>query len=48
MTTHSEPEDETPPTPGDALGAFLDSFGKMDIYAQIVIEEFMEALLDEK
>jgi hypothetical protein len=47
MADHSEPEQETRPVgPGETMGAFIDSFGKMDIYAQIVIEEFMEALLD--
>lgn len=47
MTDHSEPEN---PSPGatDALAAFMEAFGNMDIYAQIVMEEFMEALLNDE
>jgi hypothetical protein len=45
MTTHSE-DDETN-DPGSAMGAFFGSFGNMDIYAQLVLEEFMEMILDE-
>jgi hypothetical protein len=34
--------------PASAMEAFFGNFGKMDIYAQIVIEEFIGALLNEK
>lgn len=47
MNDHSEPENQ-PKGPGEAMEAFMEAFGKMDVYAQIVIEEFLEALLNEK
>lgn len=34
--------------PGSAIEAFFLNFGKIDVFSQIVIEEFMEALLEEK
>ena len=49
MKDHSEPEQENHVGgPAEALEAFMGGFGKMDVYAQIVLEEFMEALLDKK
>jgi len=49
MDSHSEETQENKPAgPGDAFGAFMGEFGQIDVYAQIVIEEFMEALLNVK
>lgn len=42
METHSEAD------PGEAIGAFLESFGTMDLYSQIVLEELLEILLEKK
>jgi hypothetical protein len=45
MEGHSEGESNDA---GEAVAAFFGNFGEMDIYAKIVLEEFMEALLSEK
>jgi hypothetical protein len=45
---YSEGVPNKPEGPSEALQAFFGSFGEIDLYAQIVLEEFMEALLNEK
>jgi hypothetical protein len=46
MSPHSEtPEEKTQAEAAEALATFFGQFGTMDVYAQIVLEEFLEALL---
>lgn len=45
MEDHSEAESEGG---AEAMAAFFGNFGEMDLYAKIVLEEFMEILLGEK
>ena len=45
MEDHSDSDGNNP---GLAIEAFLSAFGKMDIYSQIVMEEFMEVLLEKE
>lgn len=44
MEDHSDSSNST----ADAMAAFMGMFGEIDIYAKIVIEELLEALIEEK
>lgn len=45
MEDHSE---TTNNCPKEAMDAFFGMFGQMDIYAKVVIEEILEALIEQK